>query len=178
MTIDSADWRDRALCRNRDPELYDCDSPAARRHCQLLLPPPRKESTASIEGVPNNQRQRYAETMCFGCPVKRECAMNARETGDTGIIRGGLWLGQDGSNAQRSLLAVTGGRPSNRKSSGTGGVVNWSIARCKSCGWRLRPSRGLMKDWPNTRQGADSTQCQSCQRAGRRKRKVLTDVPA
>lgn len=66
------DWRDKAQCRDASPHLYDL------AHVPM--------------SAPVGERDREAEALCDGCPVKRDCAADAYAHEDFAVVRGGVWL--------------------------------------------------------------------------------------
>ncbi|MFD7667788.1 WhiB family transcriptional regulator [Streptomyces sp. NPDC059788] len=75
------DWRDHAVCRETDPELF---FPTDKRGRALL----------QIE---------QAKTVCNGCPVRERCLQWALETGQEDGIWGGL--SEDERRAMRRRAA-------------------------------------------------------------------------
>ena len=70
-------WRDRAKCRGRNPRYWDL---AGRTHLDA---------------------ETAARTICRGCPVIAECALDAIDHGDAGVIRAGVCLWPRGHGSQR-----------------------------------------------------------------------------
>lgn len=48
----------------------------------------------TLADVRVRHRQRVAADYCSGCPVKVQCAVDALEHGDVGVVRGGVFLSQ------------------------------------------------------------------------------------
>lgn len=142
MSIGPTEWRDRALCRNRDPELY------------------------VLDGIANNQRAARAKELCFGCPVMVECAEDALRNGDTGVVRGGKSVPEAGGKVRRTLLSVKGVNDSPLYKRDC--KADWSRAQCRECGFKLRPRNARAADYPETREACNTTICSSCRRAQRR----------
>lgn len=46
--------------------------------------------TFDLKGQPN--KHATARELCAGCPVKPQCANDALQHGDTGLVRGGVWV--------------------------------------------------------------------------------------
>lgn len=85
-------WQAHAKCVGTDPELYVLDSGRG------FVPPS------------GTRRDRRARELCTGCPVVRACAYDALLQGDTGVVRGGVWLGVPARSAARyRLLAEEAG---------------------------------------------------------------------
>lgn len=82
-------WRDRAACAGRTKPADD------------------------LPGLSVRQRREVARWYCLECPVVRECAADALDRGDIGVIRGGLWLSPASSRqskmTRRALAAVAEG---------------------------------------------------------------------
>lgn len=70
-------WRDHIACKTADPALFD---PADESERFRLYPPRAVE----------------ASRVCDGCPVSRECLVDALAMGDRGV-RGGQWIGRHGT---------------------------------------------------------------------------------
>lgn len=71
----------------------------------------RENPTADLEGVPSVDRPAVARWYCMECSVTRECAASALDNRDTGVVRGGVWLQEAGTQtnlARRRLRAVAG----------------------------------------------------------------------
>ena len=64
------DWYNHAQCAGQDPQKYDTDGSQYR----------------------NVNKAEVAQALCAGCPVKSECAFDAIDFGDEGVIRAGIWL--------------------------------------------------------------------------------------
>lgn len=67
MTIGA--WRDRAACAQRKGTL-----------------------DPSLPGIPGRFTARVAAQYCEGCPVIAACAADARENGDIGVVRAGIYI--------------------------------------------------------------------------------------
>lgn len=89
--IDPRSWITRAKCRGADPELFDLSARAYAEH-----------------------REEVAQALCSGCPVIRECAMDAMDPLAVGTVRAGLWIpliameGARGREQVRRLAVVAG----------------------------------------------------------------------
>lgn len=71
----------------------------------------RTRPTEDLDGVPSNDRPAVARWYCSECLVTRECAANALGTRDTGVVRGGVWLQDAGTQtklARQRLRRVAG----------------------------------------------------------------------
>lgn len=97
-------WRKRAKCAGWPIELFTMDNE-----------PPGAQTTAL-------QRQQIASSLCENCPVIRECARDALQHRDVGIIRAGTWLPLSPTYEVRARLKDIGKgfipsppRPSNQK---------------------------------------------------------------
>lgn len=66
------EWRESAQCVGDDPDRYVLDH--------------------GPHFVEHTERQRVAAELCDGCPVRRECAIDALLRSDRGVVRGGIWL--------------------------------------------------------------------------------------
>lgn len=75
-------WRDRAACQGRDL------------------------SEATLEHVSTHGRTAIAREYCYGCPVIAECAADAVECRDSGIVRAGVWIAQNTSGAAKARRAL------------------------------------------------------------------------
>ena len=105
-------WRKHALCNNTDPDLYDLDYVEGKLGITSYV-----------------QQQEYAQQMCAGCPVVRECALEALDIIDVadyactpdgfsgqcfteGVVRAGLALGSGDANCRtrgrRRVCGVAG----------------------------------------------------------------------
>jgi hypothetical protein len=132
------DWNERTLCRTRDPREY------------------------SLEGR-GRPIQTKAKLACLGCPVKRECAQDALESGDWGVIRGGVAIYGRSKTVQKLLeyVAEHGDLPTQRAQLDVA-----EATRCVECDQRLRPWGSLESAHPGTekRGGAKegSDYCHSC----------------
>ncbi len=82
-------WRDRADCLGREWPPYD------------------------LPAMSVAERRKVARWYCLECPVVRECAADALDRGDIGVIRGGLWLSKASTGqskmTRRALEAVAEG---------------------------------------------------------------------
>lgn len=72
----------------------------------------RTSPDPSLEGVPYHRRRAVARDYCQGCPVMAQCAADAVEHRDRGIIRGGIYI-SDGDRqfraARRTLRWIAAG---------------------------------------------------------------------
>lgn len=69
----------------------------------------RTNPTFDLAGVPVNERNAVARWYCMGCPVVKECAVDALKYRDTGVVRAGVWLQSAGNQtpaARRRLQKV------------------------------------------------------------------------
>lgn len=97
-------WLVQAKCRHSSPENFVLDE---------------KETGTWL---PATQRDMQADHLCAGCPVKKQCAIDAIEHEDIGVVRAGVWLpdhAPKGSYVPRrhntqKLLAVINGTKRNR----------------------------------------------------------------
>ena len=82
---DRPDWRDRAACRDADPELFfpDGDSRSARAHVKT------------------------AKLICRGCPVSATCLSWALASGQEAGIWGGLTEDERHRLHHRGLLSAS-----------------------------------------------------------------------
>lgn len=53
--------------------------------------------------VPARQRRDQARRLCVGCPVVGECAADALEFEDRGVVRGGVWIPSPGHPGNQAL---------------------------------------------------------------------------
>lgn len=74
-------WCDRAKCAGWDVNLFDLDDRKYR-----------------------DQRAGIAGRLCQGCPVMAECAQDALDFVDRGIVRAGVWIPQQRNHAARKQL--------------------------------------------------------------------------
>lgn len=89
------EWKADALCRRRNPDLYD-------------------EDMIRQTGLNRGARQRYASSVCYGCPVMAQCAQDAIDSGANGVIRGATFIqSPTPTDAQRIRLRFVAahGRP-------------------------------------------------------------------
>ncbi|WP_366516620.1 WhiB family transcriptional regulator [uncultured Corynebacterium sp.] len=95
-------WVERAQCVGCDPREWDLDWLAAERFTNRKLFPRLAET--------------HATHVCSGCPVKRECALDAIEYQDVGVIRAGVVL-RDGKNAahNRAKLVFIAGQETRKR---------------------------------------------------------------
>lgn len=88
-------WIDRAKCAGADVGLFDLEDMRGHRH-------------------EDRGRDWVAWSLCHGCEVIPECARDAVENGDKGLVRAGVWLPITDSQAgrvraQRNRLRVVAG---------------------------------------------------------------------
>lgn len=99
-------WFENAQCVGLDPREFDLDWLAAHRYTHR----------------PTFRRvvDKHAERVCHGCPVIRECALDAMRAPDIGVIRGGVALhGQSPAycaKANRAKLVLVVGRETRKVS--------------------------------------------------------------
>ena len=124
-------WRKHALCNNTDPDLYDLDYVEGKLGITSYV-----------------QQQEYAQQMCAGCPVIKQCALEALDIIDVadyactpdgfsgqcfteGVIRAGVALrgGRGCKHRGRKRLAVLAGV----EWRGLVPSVRWARA-CVGCG--------------------------------------------
>lgn len=80
----TTNWRDRAMCAGRDVNDFDLEDREYR-----------------------DNRAGIARMLCMGCPVKPECAQDALEFLDRGIVRAGIWIPvQHPSGARKQLEEI------------------------------------------------------------------------
>ncbi len=151
------DWRERALCRRRDERLY------------------------WLESIPNAAKQAHAKAVCYGCPVKRECAQDAYDMNDVGVVRAGIALpGSPVAGIRTMLLYVAehgdlpdeGNDENLEKDRATQEM--WHDRRCKDCHVALRPKGAAAEFWPGTSASSAKDQCQSCWRRIKKERQWQT----
>lgn len=65
-------WHERAKCAGMEPTRYE----------------------VVVSKIPKviRQQDEYARNICAGCPVMLDCALDALDYGDVGVIRAGLVL--------------------------------------------------------------------------------------
>lgn len=71
----------------------------------------RTRPTEDLAGVPTADRPAVARWYCSECVVTRECAANALDGRDAGVVRGGVWLQEAGTqtkHARQRLRRVAG----------------------------------------------------------------------
>ena len=61
----------------------------------------RHRCNPSLEGTPPKKLQRVARSYCAGCPVMAECAAEALQNTDTGVVRGGMFIPQGNGRYHR-----------------------------------------------------------------------------
>lgn len=76
-------WRDRAACAGRTEPPID------------------------LPRMSLNDRRRIARWYCLECPVKRECADDALDRGDVGVIRAGVWCSPHSGGVQTKTTRAT-----------------------------------------------------------------------
>lgn len=93
-------WREHAKYAGKNPLAYESQ--------------PLKGGKASNFFENLRKLDRDAEKLCEGCPVRRDCARDALENDDRGMVRGGVWVPAVQSNRRtarraRALLAEVAG---------------------------------------------------------------------
>lgn len=146
-------WRERALCRNRNTLLY----------------------TDYQDDVGRRTTQEYAQGLCEGCPVKRECAEDALLHGDTAVVRAAIALTDSQSSNQTALEYVVkhGDSPPLdmiNQTRASNSKKRWQDTRCEHCDQRLRPQGSVKTMWPGTALAANKSICLSCKRMAKVKR--------
>lgn len=89
MERDTQQWYDRAKCAGKDPEAYTVPKSIGR--------------VWSAGGGPSLNRVTERAGKCDGCPVARECARDALDTDDNGMIRGGIQVPSDDTSALHAV---------------------------------------------------------------------------
>lgn len=80
------EWRQQAKCLGMDPHLFDIQT--AKRVAEVY-----GDSTTGDD---------VARTLCEGCPVIRECAVEAMKPLAWGTVRAGVWISDfKGANATK-----------------------------------------------------------------------------
>lgn len=77
-------WHERAKCAGREPTKYE----------------------VVVSTVPRVAREQdeYARNLCAGCPVVLDCALDALDYGDVGVIRAGLILRHTSGGVKQDRL--------------------------------------------------------------------------
>lgn len=73
----------------------------------------RRDPVPWLAEVPDHRRRAVALDYCRGCQVIRECAADAVENEDIGVVRASVWVPVNGSGARagrRALRAIRDGR--------------------------------------------------------------------
>lgn len=140
-------WAARGLCRRRDPKLYSVDHVLAE--------------TGTNSGT---ALQAAAKERCYGCPVMAQCAQDALDFKDTGVIRAGVGLSYSTSAPTENMLKFVvehNRNPESRKEFNEWlGVTEVVEAKCRTCGVYLK-SGG--EDLPFAQPvSSDPSLCQSC----------------
>ena len=130
-TVEDQPWREKAKCLGQDWREYVVEN----------LPKGRNAPAT---------RAILAQAKCSGCPVKAECAGDALDNIDMGVIRGGVAIpasngNEEYRNAKRKLYEASGRRyESNVKRRGV-----WP-RQCERCKRQMRPQKSSIEEFPGT----------------------------
>lgn len=77
-------WHERAKCAGREPTKYE----------------------VVVSKIPRviREQDEYARNLCAGCPVVLDCALDALDYGDVGVIRAGLILRHSSGGLKQDRL--------------------------------------------------------------------------
>lgn len=142
-TIHDQPWREKAKCLGQDWREYVVENMPKGRNAV---------ATRSI----------LAQAKCSGCPVRRECAADALDNNDAGVIRAGIPItGSVGSVDHREAsekLAVIAGR---RKPKPTQRRAVWPRP-CETCKRPMRPQKSTPAEFPGTVVARTKSECRTC----------------
>ena len=142
-TIRDQPWREKAKCLGQDWREYVVENMPKGRNATM---------TRSI----------LAQAKCSGCPVKAECAGDALDNNDAGVIRAGIPItGSVGSVDHREAaekLAYLAGRTSKKP---TKRRAVWPRP-CDACKRPMRPQKSTITEFPDTVAVRGKGLCRSC----------------
>ncbi|AEV52025.1 hypothetical protein [Rhodococcus phage REQ1] len=142
-TIHDQPWREKAKCLGQDWKEY------------VVEEMPKGRNAPETRAI-------LAQAKCSGCPVKRECAGDALDNHDMGVIRAGVAIpGTNGSEEYRQAV---------RKLETAAGRVHRKTKRktvwprqCESCARSMRPRRTTLDEFPGTITHGAGKLCGTCQ---------------
>lgn len=142
-TIYDQPWREKAKCLGQDWKQYVVENMPVGRNAP---------QTRAI----------LAQAKCSGCPVRAECAGDALDNHDIGVVRAGVPIpasnGSEEYRQARRRLETTAGRAHEKtKRKGV-----WPRP-CEKCGASMRPPKTSIEEFPNTVGGRTNTTCGNCQ---------------